>query len=181
MNEIIKTIIERRSIRCFSKKPLRREDFELIIQCGRHAPNSWNNQSYLLTVIQDRKIIRELAEITREFLNGPLEDYLFFGSSSLVIVSDKRDNPVHLADAGCVLENMFIAAQSMGIGSVWINQFSTLTEKEKVIQFFETLQIPRDYIVCGIGAFGYAGALPDKRELKSRVVYFMEEKNEPAH
>ena len=172
MNEIIRTIIERRSIRGFSEKPIPREDLELIIQCGRYAPNSWNNQSYLVTVIQDKTVIRKLAEITQKYLDGPLEDYLFFGSSSIIIVSDKRDNLVRLADAGCVLENMFIAAQSMGIGSVWINQFFTLSEKEEVIGFFETLQIPREYIVCGIGAFGYANVSPKMRELKSKVVYF---------
>ena len=145
------------------------------MQCGRCAPNSWNNQTYRLTVIRNKKIIGKLAEITQEYLGGPLGDYLFFGSSSIVIVSDKRENVVRLADAGCVLENMFIAAQSLGISSVWINQFSTLTEKENIIDYFETLKIPRDYIVCGIGAFGYAGVPPKIRELKSEVIYFTED------
>ena len=181
MNKVIDTISERRSIRSFSEKPVSREDLELIIQCGRCAPNAWNHQSYILTAIQNKMIIRKLAEITQVYLGGPLEDYLFFRSSSIVIFSDTRENGVRLANAGCVLENMFIAAQSLGIGSVWINQFSTLTEKESVINFFETLQIPRDYCVCGIGAFGYADTFPEKRDIKSKVVYIMEDEYEPTH
>jgi nitroreductase len=174
MNETIKNILERRSIRNFSDRDVKWDDLELIIRCGRAAPNSWDNQTFIITVVSNKKIIRGLAEITWKYLGGKLEDHLFFGSSLIIIVSDRRDNFVRLADAGCVLENMFIAAQSLGISSVWVNQFSTLTEKLDVIELFEALKIPRDYAVCGIGVFGYAGAPPRNRELKSELVYFTE-------
>ena len=171
MNEVIKTLLSRRSIRDFCGRPIKESELSEIIEAGRFAPNAWDNQSYIITVVRNEKVIKDLALLTQKYLGGELSEYDFFGSGCIVMVSDKRDSDTALADAGCVLENMMIAARSLGIGSVWVHQLITINDNPDVLEYVEGMGIPRDYFVCGIAALGYSDEAPEASERRSRVVY----------
>ena len=76
------------------------------------------------------------------------------------------------ADCACVLENMFIAAESMGIGSVWINQFETIKYLPDVVEFCESVGIVKDHYVFGAAGFGYPAEKPELKPRVSEVEYF---------
>lgn len=170
MNEVIRTIITRRSIRGYTDEELTQEEVDQIILAGRTAPNAWNNQTFELFIVTNPSAIDSLAEITAKHLGGEKEDHNFFGARLIIMVVDLRENFMRLADAGCIMENMMLAAHSMGIGSVWVNQFSTLQDLPEVIEAWERLGITRDRTVCCIGAFGYPNQPPKEKILMSRVV-----------
>ena len=171
MNEIIRTIYERRSIRTFKNEGLDPEIVEEIVECGRRAPNAWGHQSFEFIVITDKKLMTELAELTAKYLGGTREDHNFFSAPLIIIIADLRENFMRLADAGCAMENMFIAAQSYGIGSVWINQFSPISDKLEVIEKLETIGISKDMVITSVGAFGIPDGPPKDKELISGVRY----------
>ena len=50
----------------------------------------------------------------------------------LLVPSNERENPHGMEDNACALENIFLAAHSFGIGSVWINQLRDICEEEEV-------------------------------------------------
>lgn len=96
---------------------------------------------------------------------------MFFDAPLIILISDIRDNYMRLADAGCAMENMFLAARSHGIGSVWINQFSPICDKLEVIEKFETIGIAKNRVVTSLGAFGYPDETPQPKKLISAVHY----------
>ena len=60
MNEILKTISTRRSIRNFKPEQLKREDVDSIIQAGLYAPSANNTQNWHFTVVQNRAMIEKV-------------------------------------------------------------------------------------------------------------------------
>ena len=103
MNEVVKTILERRSVRKFDQRPVEEAIVREIIECGRSAPNAWGHQTFEFYAITDRKLMRELAELTAKFLGGEPEDHLFFSAPLIMLISGIRDNYMRLADAGCAM------------------------------------------------------------------------------
>lgn len=182
MNDVIKTIFDRRSIRSFLPKRIEEEIVTELMECGRRAPNAWGHQSFEFFAVTDQKLLRELACLTAKYLGGEPEEHNFFGAPLVILMADIRENFMRLADAGCAMENMFIAAQSYGLGSVWINQLSPISDKLEVIEKLESIGITKDRVVTSIGAFGYPAAPPREKELTARLHYIRgEEDDESAH
>lgn len=171
MKEVLENILTRRSVRSFSDKPVGTEELETIIKAGMYAPSGMNRQTWQFTAIRNAGLIEKLAQAIREQI-GKGEEYNFYGAKALVLVSNERDNSNGLADSACALENMFLMAHALGIGSVWINQMKTICDVPSVRAVMEELQIPGDHIVWGIAALGYADGEPKQVEKKAVVKYF---------
>ncbi|HIV86516.1 MAG TPA: nitroreductase [Candidatus Pygmaiobacter gallistercoris] len=171
MNETIKTIHARRSIRAFSDEPIDQKTIDLILGCGRRAPNAWNHQTFEFIAVTNRPLLDRLADLTARYLGGVREDHNFFGAPLVILITDLRENFMRLADAGCAMENMFLAAQSLNLGSVWINQFATISNKLEVIRTLEEIGVTEDRVITSVGAFGHPAAGPREKELISQVRY----------
>lgn len=171
MNEVIRTIYDRRSVRSFTTEPIERDIIEQIVECGRRAPNAWGNQSFEFFAVTNRKIICDLAQITARYLGGTAQEHDFFSAPLIILIADLRDNFMRLADAGCAMENMFLAAKSYGVGSVWINQLSPICDKLDVIEMLESIGVAKNRVITSIGAFGWPAEPPLPKELISRVHY----------
>lgn len=74
----------------------------------------------------------------------------------LIIPSNQRDNPHGKEDNACAMENIFLAAHSLGIGSVWINQLQGICDEPSIREILNDFGIPADHIVYGMAALGYA-------------------------
>lgn len=59
-------------------------------------------------------------------------------------------------DCACALQNIFLAAKSLGIGSCWINQLGQTCDDPDVRAFLTQLGIPENHRVYGCAALGYA-------------------------
>ncbi len=55
----------------------------------------------------------------------------------------KRESRFGSEDDACAMENMFLAAHSMGIGSVWINQLQGICDEPSVRQVLTSLEFLR--------------------------------------
>ena len=67
-------------------------------------------------------------------------------------------------DCACAIENMFLAAHSLGIGSCWINQLGTTCDDPEVREFISSLGVPENNKVYGCVALGYADPKISLRE-----------------
>ena len=74
-------------------------------------------------------------------------------------------------DCACAMQNIFLAAKSLGIGSCWINQLGQTYDDPEVRAFLTKLSIPENHRVYGCAALGYAAAAPVKeRQLAEGTV-----------
>ena len=102
-------------IRAFEDRPLAPADLELILDAGRHAGSSKNQQRWDFIVVEDRARLRELAAV------GPFAGHLAGAAVAVALVTpDPRRAGASLSvlwDLGGAAENMMLAAWELGIGS----------------------------------------------------------------
>ena len=162
MNEAIKNILERRSVRKFSDRKIPKEELDLIIKAGLYAPSAMNKQTWQFTVLTKTEDIRELAKAIEKQLGR--EGYDMYEPTVLIIPSNAKDSKFGRDDNACALENIFLAASSLGIGSVWINQLHGICDEPEIRALLDKYGIPNHHVVFGMAALGYSA------ETEQRVV-----------
>ncbi|MBY8996670.1 MAG: nitroreductase family protein [Candidatus Thorarchaeota archaeon] len=140
--DTIKAIRDRRSIRKYKSDDVEEEDLQTILQAGRWAPSASNKQPWHFIIIRNQEMRTKLAGI---------HNYgRFMKESSVVIVAlgDPAKHPrYHLADPHQAVQNMLLAAHSLGLATCWMGVRDTDIEP----QFREALGIPKDMrVVCSI-------------------------------
>ena len=162
----------RRSTRAFKEEQIKDEELEMILKAGIYAPSGMNKQSWQFTVVQNKEKLKELAKVIREEL-GRDEGYNFYAPPTLIMLSNDRDNTNGLADCACALENIFLMANSLGIGSCWINQLKTICDNEKVRKLLNELGIPQNHIVWGMAAIGYIAKETPVHERRDGIIKYV--------
>lgn len=175
MSEVMKNIKSRRSCRAFTEREIAKEDLEQILEAGIYAPNAMNRQSWRFTVLENRENIQKLAKTIARVLDRG-EGYNFYDPKVFVLVSNERDNRNGEADCAVALENMFLAAEDLGIGSCWINQLKGICDEPEIRQLLDSYGIPENHLVWGCAALGYAAG-PAKEPVKdASVIHYVDGK-----
>ena len=146
----LELIRRRRSCRAFAQEAPARELLEEIIEAGRYAPSGMNSQRTRFVVAQGEKV-KELSAIVSRLREDYKDKDCTYGAPVLVVVTNKEENPNAKADAGCVMQNMMLAASAVGVGSVWINQFGPYSQDSELR---EVLGLGEGEIVCAALALG---------------------------
>ena len=154
MNETLKTILERRSTRSFSTEPISDEILKDLANAAMHAPSGMCKKTWKFTVISNKEIIERLANTISKVLCR--EGYDMYKPTALIIPSNLRDNKHGKEDNACALQNIFLAAESFGVASVWINQLTGICDEPEIREILNELEIPEDHVVYGLAALGYA-------------------------
>jgi len=169
MNEVVKTILKRRSTRAFTLDPISDEALNLILEAARFAPSGMNRQPWHFTVVQNPELLERVNEACRQVLLGSgvktMEERakgstfsICYHAPILILVS--VDEQVHTGrlDGAAALENMFLAAESLGLGSCWIHAVSSIFNGGAHEGLRQDLGLPAGYVLIGSGAFGHKGA-----------------------
>jgi nitroreductase len=105
-----------RVVRKFAERPLAAEHLERILNAGRRAGSSRNEQAWAFIVVQDRARLRELAAV------GPYAGHLAGAAAGIALVTPDPTRDRHglslMWDLGRASQNMILAAWELGIGSV---------------------------------------------------------------
>lgn len=171
MNSIIENILTRRSVRAFTEKKISREELETLVKCALYAPSARNLQTWQFTVISEKKDIEKLASAVGRTLGR--DNYDMYKPSALIIPSNTVDSPFGRDDNACALENIFLAAHALGIGSVWINQLNGICDDPEIRKLLTGFGIPENHIVFGIAALGYPAETAVKTVEKVGKVNFV--------
>ncbi len=139
------------------------------MEAAIYAPSAMNRQCWKFIVLQDKEKIEALAAVIRQAL-GRDENYNFYRPDVLILASNERDNRNGVEDCACALQNIFLAAHSLGIGSVWINQLKGICDEPAVRAVLRELKLPEEHIVLGMAALGYPAAPPKQAEKNRAVV-----------
>ena len=156
MNEVMQAILSRRSVRKFTDQAVPREILEDLAQAALHAPSGMGKKTWKFTVISNPEKVRKLACVMAGSLGR--EGYDMYAPTALIIPSNLRDSAFGMEDNACALENIFLAAYSYGVGSVWINQMRGICDEPAVRAALTELGIPEDHVVYGMAALGYPAA-----------------------
>ena len=184
-NEVLDCIRSRRSTRNFKDQQLKAEELETLLEAATWAPSGGNNQSWLFTAVQNKETIYKINELVREGFKTwiPDDDYpgklgakaaaekedshFFYHAPTLIIASNKPNYENAMADCSLALENLFLAANSLGLGSCYINQLHWLRNDANLRDFLFELGIPREHTICSSAVVGYiekASMVPARKD-----------------
>ena len=140
MNDVLKAIKNRRTIRRFKPNPIDEEKLRMILEAGRWAPSFSNLQPWRFIVIKDQKLKNALDKAARESVL-----HLGINEAPVVILVcvDRRIDPLHAIEAGAAAtQNMTLAAYSLGLGAGWIGIWGTEAEAsiQKIFKLPETVR-----------------------------------------
>lgn len=172
MNETMKTIMNRRSIRAFEETPIPKAMIEELLQAALYAPSGKGLQTWKFTAVLDPAKIQQLAALIKETLNR--DQYDMYCPQAIIIPSNEADSPFGMEDNACALENIFLAAHSMGLGSVWINQLRDIHDVPAIRALLTEWEIPENHRIYGMAALGYPAPVPEKPVVKTGTIHIIE-------
>ncbi len=170
MMDAIQAILSRKSTRSFKDTPIREETLKTILESGMSAPvGSGAYDSLHLTVVQNRELFSEINTAVHDMIFKMLNKHMDknFGAPAMIFVSSKPAivPGMEYANAACVLENMSIAATSLGIDNIiWGGAASAVAQSAALS---EKLGIPAGFKPLLCISLGYASnnEPPKKHEI----------------
>lgn len=168
-------IRERSSARDYKAEPLKRTELEALLHAGLQAPTATNRQEIHFTVLEGGSpILREIEE-EKNRLRGVTspEHNFYYEAPAVFILSMERDFRWGAVDAGIAVENMALAAEALGLGSLIIGCIRDALLGEKRDYFSRLLKLPEGYDFAIAIAAGHKAATkePHAYDMSRRVAY----------
>ncbi|MCR5085352.1 MAG: nitroreductase [Succinivibrionaceae bacterium] len=175
MNEIIKAITMRRSIRKFKPEMPPRADIEQIIEAGLYAPSGMGKQS-AITIAVTSPEIRERLRADNCRIGGWDEGFdPFYGAPVILVVLADRNWANRVYDGSLMMGNMLLAAHALGLGSIWIHRARQEFEMPSYQQLLQDLGVPGEWEGIGHCAVGYIdGEIPAPAKRREGRVFWAE-------
>jgi nitroreductase len=173
MNEIIKAMIARRSIRKFKPDMIPQDIIDQIIEAGTYAATGKNKQAPIIIAVTNKAVRDELSKVNAKIMG--VETDPFYGAPVvLIVLADKNAAPTYVYDGSLVMGNLMLAAYSLGIGSCWIHRAKQEFEMPEYKKMLKDLGIEGDYEGIGHCILGYADCeLPAPPPRKDNYVYYV--------
>lgn len=176
-NETMQSILARRSYKVFDPRPIGDEELETIVTAGLYAPTGMNRQPWHFTVIKSPEMLERFGAVRRSL---PLPPGIPAGAAAamgdpmrnapVMIIVSAAEGRTSAQDCCLAMENMFIAAASLGIMSGW--DHATVRELFDRAPDLKAELIPEGYSVYAAAFFGYPGpTVKDRGERKGTVSY----------
>ena len=163
MNQTIRELLERKSVRVFEDRPVGPEEKALILEAAAAAPTAGCQQLYTILDITDQAIKDALAKScdNQSFIaKAPMvlifcADYrrwydVFCQYLEEVRKPDMGDLFLAEADAIIAAQNAVVAAHSLGLGSCYIGDITENYEYHR-----ELLKLPKYVVPAAMLCFGY--------------------------
>lgn len=169
MNETIKTITNRRSIRSYLPDEIPEETLEEILKAGTYAATGMGMQSPVIVAVTNKEVRDELSKMNAEIMGTDTDP--FYGAPVVVIVLADKNRPTYVYDGTLVMGALMDAAYSLGIGSCWIHRAKEEFESPKGKALLKEWRIEGDYEGIGHCILGYPkGELPKAKPRKEDYI-----------
>jgi nitroreductase len=159
---VLELITNRRSIRRYRTDEIPQHTVKRILEAGRYAPSADNKQPWHFIVVTNPEVKEKLS---KGRWNSFIKDSAFTVVGCAYEGSASRKWST--VDTTIALQNMVIAAWSLGIGSCWIGDFKEAEVKR-------ILGVPKDWKILSLISFGYPAETPNptpRKPLKEVASY----------
>ncbi|MGN0246352.1 MAG: nitroreductase [Lachnospiraceae bacterium] len=173
MNETLKVLETRRSCRNFDPdKMISEEDLNAIIKAGTYAPTGMGKQSPIIIAVTNKEMRDKISKENAKIKGTDIDP--FYGAPVILIVLANKESRTYQYDGSLVMGNLLNAAESLGLGSIWIHRAKEEFESDFGKKILADLGIDGDYEGIGHCALGYAAA-PAKAPAprKDNYVYYI--------
>ncbi len=178
--DLFEVIRRRRSVRRYLPDPVRREDILSILDAANQAPSAMNRRQWEFIIVTGKKIgemgesfRRIIEEYTKNWETSRMkgspfsrEDFIRFAATYggapvvIVVLTDTAQTEdfrrANLESASAAMENLLLAATSLGLGTCWMT--GPLQDE---LSLRRILEIPEGKEIVAVTPFGYPAEMSD--------------------
>jgi len=165
--DAIESILSRRSIRKYKKKPISKELIKNLLEAAMSAPSADNEQPWHFIIINDTQILCEIPTFHNH------AEMLKEAALAILVCCDKnlqKHEEMWIQDCSAATENILIAVQAKELGAVWLGVYP---RTERVNGLKKLLSIPEHIIPFSLVSIGYPAEQKPRanRYNESRIHY----------
>ena len=177
-NQVVETIMTRRSVRQYKPQAVEREKMQTIVECGINAPNAMNKQPWEVRVVDNADYINGVTELYKKANPKAAEDpafkNMFRNAPTVVFIGHDTKSESCPFDCGLLAENMMISAWSMGIGSCCLGSPARFMKTPEAAEYLQKLGFSEGYELLYCIGFGYPDEAPAAKPREAAKVKFVE-------
>ncbi len=158
--EISDAIRKRYSVRGYTDEKLTPKEIEELLNAGLQAPTATNRQEIHFTVLDgSSRLVQEIEAEKNGGKSAPVNFY--YNAPTVIILSAEAGFGWSEVDAGIAVENISLAAEGMGLGSLIIGCIKAALNGPKKDYFAEKLAFPKGYEFKIAIAVGHKNAVKE--------------------
>ncbi len=168
---VLQVISDRRSHRKYEDRQLPEDVLRTILTAALESPSARNRQPWHFSVCQNPALIQAVHDAAaREMGKGGSPRFadpdfqMFYHAPTVIFIFGEKDNPWTQVDCGIAVENIALAAEGLGIGSVILGLPKPAFEGEKAAELKEKLCCPERHDFVIAISLGYAADTKDAHE-----------------
>ena len=159
--DVLKIIADRRSHRAYKDTPITQEQLNILLEAAVASPSANNRQPWHFTVVRDQALLDQINDATREsVMKRPAESrsprfadpafHVFYHAPTVIFLSGMPDNYYTHIDCGIAVENIALAAEGIGLGSVILGMPRGAFQTERADAFRRALDFPEgwDFVIA---------------------------------
>jgi nitroreductase len=156
--DVLEAIHSRRSIRKYQDRPVPEDLLRQILAAAMSAPSANNSQPWQFVVINDRKLLTEIAQINpnaRMAQRAPVA-ILVCGDLSLEVSAG-----YWVVDCAAAVQNMLLAAHALELGAVWTGVYP---REQRIDALRHLLNLPENVVPHSLIVLGYPAEQPGRED-----------------
>ncbi|MBT9777712.1 nitroreductase [Clostridium sp. MCC353] len=160
--DLLEIMQNRRSVRTYTDEPISNDSLQKILQAGLLSASSRGVRPWELIVVRDKGILKQMSECrigSAKMLSG--------ADAAIVVIGNITASDVWVEDCSIVMSNMHLMADSLGIGSCWIQGRLREAPDGRTTENYlkELLKFPDGFALEAVLSLGMPDKHPAKREL----------------
>ena len=183
MNETMRSIMERRSVRAYTDEPLTEAELNALKEAALASPSAKNSQDWHFIFVTNRDLLEAFSADFRAGMiaaapekKEQFKNYDVLYHPPLLVVITLKDDPSSRfseVDAGIAVENIALAAQGMGLGSVILGMPIDLFRSEIGPAWMQRLQFPEGHHFAIAISVGHPAMSKDAHPIGENKVTFI--------
>jgi nitroreductase len=161
MNDTLKSIFNRTSVRRFTSGEVDRETLILLAKCGMAAPSANDKQPWYIIAVTEKLLLQALGD------QLPYAKMAREAAAAMVVCGNLEIDPIGnekgywVQDCSAVTQNILLAAVSLGLGTVWTAVFPN---KDRVDTVRKILNLPDNLVPLNVIPLGHPEGIPTPKE-----------------
>lgn len=152
-NEVLENIRTRRSCRKYKNQQVKPEELQAVLEAGTWAPTAKSLQDPFIVAVQNADDLAQLTRMNAEVMGVKSNPY--YGAPTYILVFASEENKNALQDGTCVMQNMMLAAHSIGLATCWINREREMFATDEGKALMQKWGLPEGLIGVGALSLGY--------------------------
>lgn len=167
--ELLEILQNRHSVRSYTDEKIQKEKLEKIIDAGLLSASGHGYRPWELIVVREKETLQQLSQ-ARVGSAKMLEK----ADAAIIVIGDHEKSDTWVEDCSIVMANMHLMADSLGVGSCWIQGRNRETPSGQTTEAYvrSILGFPENYSLLAMLSLG----MPAKHALKTELSKLPREK-----